>query len=198
MYGLSYQVTKRLWEYIKANNLQKPDDKRVILCDEKLERLFKTPVCFTIMASFSFSVISFNPFMQYESQSIGMFKMAKAINKHLRVNDREVKDEDDDDEGEGEDSDDTDKASKKRKAAAAKRKPPAKKKKSTGEGGDKPKRSFPSEKISADLQVIVGKAAAPRNEVVKALWEYIKSNDLQDPTVCPFLLFHLHSTFFSS
>jgi len=31
------EVTKRLWAYIKENNLQNPANKRNILCDEKLE-----------------------------------------------------------------------------------------------------------------------------------------------------------------
>jgi len=30
------EATKRLWEYIKANNLQNPANKRNILCDDKL------------------------------------------------------------------------------------------------------------------------------------------------------------------
>ncbi|KAL0450300.1 UNVERIFIED_CONTAM: Upstream activation factor subunit spp27 [Sesamum latifolium] len=33
-------VVKRIWEYIKLNNLQDPSDKRQILCDEKLKELF--------------------------------------------------------------------------------------------------------------------------------------------------------------
>jgi chromatin remodeling complex protein RSC6 len=31
------EVTKRLWTYIKENNLQNPANKRNILCDEKLK-----------------------------------------------------------------------------------------------------------------------------------------------------------------
>lgn len=31
------EVTKRLWVYIKENNLQNPANKRNILCDKKLE-----------------------------------------------------------------------------------------------------------------------------------------------------------------
>jgi chromatin remodeling complex protein RSC6 len=31
------EVTKRLWDYIKANNLQNPANKRNILCDAKLK-----------------------------------------------------------------------------------------------------------------------------------------------------------------
>lgn len=36
-------------------------------------------------------------------------------------------------------------------------------------------------KLSADLEAIVGKGPMPRSEVVKALWVYIKKNNLQDP-----------------
>lgn len=35
--------------------------------------------------------------------------------------------------------------------------------------------------ISADLAEVVGKGPMPRSEVVKALWVYIKKNNLQDP-----------------
>jgi chromatin remodeling complex protein RSC6 len=31
------EVTKRLWDYIKARNLQNPENKRNILCDEPLK-----------------------------------------------------------------------------------------------------------------------------------------------------------------
>jgi chromatin remodeling complex protein RSC6 len=33
-------VTKKIWEHIKANNLQNPENKREIICDEKLKKLF--------------------------------------------------------------------------------------------------------------------------------------------------------------
>ena len=36
--------------------------------------------------------------------------------------------------------------------------------------------------ISAELAEVVGKGPMPRSEVVKALWVYIKKNNLQDPT----------------
>jgi len=35
------QVVKKLWDYIKGNELQDPNDKRQILCDEKLHAVFK-------------------------------------------------------------------------------------------------------------------------------------------------------------
>ncbi|CAN3360536.1 upstream activation factor subunit Uaf30p [Diutina catenulata] len=37
------QVVKQLWAYIKANDLQNPNDKRQIRCDEKLQKVFKKP-----------------------------------------------------------------------------------------------------------------------------------------------------------
>ncbi len=38
------QVVKQLWEYIRANNLQDPDDKRTIIVDDKLGTLFTNPL----------------------------------------------------------------------------------------------------------------------------------------------------------
>ncbi|KAL2194057.1 SWIB/MDM2 domain-containing protein [Corynascus similis CBS 632.67] len=35
------QVVKKLWDYIKGNGLQDPNDKRQIRCDEKLHAVFK-------------------------------------------------------------------------------------------------------------------------------------------------------------
>ena len=34
------QVVKKLWEYIKAHDLQNPSNKRNILADDKLKKLF--------------------------------------------------------------------------------------------------------------------------------------------------------------
>lgn len=34
------QVVKKLWEYIKEHNLQNPSNKRNILADDKLKKLF--------------------------------------------------------------------------------------------------------------------------------------------------------------
>jgi chromatin remodeling complex protein RSC6 len=36
-------------------------------------------------------------------------------------------------------------------------------------------------KVSPDLAKVVGEGPMPRSEVVKALWVYIKKNNLQDP-----------------
>jgi len=36
-------------------------------------------------------------------------------------------------------------------------------------------------KLSADLEMVVGKGPMPRSQVVKKLWEYIKKHNLQNP-----------------
>lgn len=36
--------------------------------------------------------------------------------------------------------------------------------------------------VSADLAAVVGPGPMPRSEVTKKLWDYIKQNNLQDPT----------------
>ena len=35
------QVVKKLWEHIKANDLQDPNDKRQIRCDDKMQAVFE-------------------------------------------------------------------------------------------------------------------------------------------------------------
>lgn len=52
------QVVKKLWEHIKANDLQDPNDKRQIRCDEKMHAVFK-------------------------QARVDMFKMNKEIGHHL-------------------------------------------------------------------------------------------------------------------
>lgn len=34
------QVVKRVWDYIKENDLQNPNDKREIICDDKMKEIF--------------------------------------------------------------------------------------------------------------------------------------------------------------
>ncbi len=53
------QVVKKLWEYIKKNNLQNPANKRNILADEKLKVIFGG------------------------KKEVTMFEMTKLVSKHL-------------------------------------------------------------------------------------------------------------------
>ncbi|KAM4054308.1 SWIB/MDM2 domain-containing protein [Hirsutella rhossiliensis] len=52
------QVVKKLWEHIKANDLQDPKDKRQICCDDKMQAVFK-------------------------QAKVDMFRMNKEIGNHL-------------------------------------------------------------------------------------------------------------------
>ncbi|KAM0929428.1 hypothetical protein ACQ4PT_001515 [Festuca glaucescens] len=53
------EAIKRLWAYIKRNNLQDPADKKVIVCDEKLKVLFAG------------------------RERVGFLKVAKLLNPHF-------------------------------------------------------------------------------------------------------------------
>jgi chromatin remodeling complex protein RSC6 len=54
------EVTKRVWDHIRNNNLQDPKDKRTIRADAKLKRVFNG------------------------KDSVSMFEMTKLVNGHLK------------------------------------------------------------------------------------------------------------------
>ena len=56
------EVVKKVWDYVKAHNLQDPADKRVIVADAKLLPVFG-------------------------KDRIGMFEVTGAVGKHLLPND---------------------------------------------------------------------------------------------------------------
>ena len=55
------EVTKKMWEYIKSHNLQNPSNRREILCDEKLEKLFKRKKVDMFKMTKLLSEVSSNP-----------------------------------------------------------------------------------------------------------------------------------------
>ncbi|KAL1192273.1 hypothetical protein V5N11_011200 [Cardamine amara subsp. amara] len=142
------EVVKRLWKYIKENNLQDPNDKRTIICDESLRSLF--PV-----------------------ESINMFQMNKLLTKHiwpLEDNAESVssnspkngkKKMESDGDSESEEPSEKDKKQKKEDCVLL--------------------ASLP---LSDGLVKFLGngESSLSRADVVKRLWEYIKQNDLQDPS----------------
>jgi len=54
------EVTKRVWDYIRENNLQDPKDKRTIRADAKLKAIFDG------------------------KDSVTMFELTKLVNAHLK------------------------------------------------------------------------------------------------------------------
>ena len=53
------EIVSKMWEHIKKNNLQNPENKREILADDKLEKVFGT-------------------------KKVTMFEMNKHISKHVK------------------------------------------------------------------------------------------------------------------
>jgi upstream activation factor subunit UAF30 len=54
------EVTKKIWDYIRTNNLQDPKDKRTIRADAKLKPVFDG------------------------KDAVSMFEMTKLVNSHLK------------------------------------------------------------------------------------------------------------------
>lgn len=54
------EVTKKIWAYIKKNNLQDPKERRMIVADDKLRRVFGG------------------------KSRVSMFEMTKLVNNHLK------------------------------------------------------------------------------------------------------------------
>lgn len=202
------EVTKKIWEYIKANNLQNPANRREILCDEKFEKLMKR-------------------------KKINMFKMTQVLNPMMkRLQDLQASCLSDDDD----DSDDADNSKSNKKAAGQKRKLSATvsvkkekktaKSKNTDDNSDddddddahdkKRPKALPKKKKAAaissssagpsirsdPLQAHMKKKPSSssslyvhpellsalgvteidtRPQLVKKLWEYIKGHNLQNP-----------------
>ncbi|XP_023645126.1 protein TRI1 isoform X2 [Capsella rubella] len=168
------EVVKNIWAYIKEHDLQDPENRRNILCDEALHSLFRV-------------------------KTINMFQMNKALAKHIwPLNDgdgcaKNVKEEDEDEasgerdekeerneeaveNNEEESGEEEDRSVRKRKSK--KRKPAKSEDKPKKKGGGFTKVCS----LSPELQAFTGTSQLARTEVVKMLWKYIKENNLQDPS----------------
>ncbi|EFJ19377.1 hypothetical protein SELMODRAFT_419232 [Selaginella moellendorffii] len=125
------QVVKQLWVYIRAHNLQDPENKRNIICDDPLRELFGT-------------------------DQTDMFQMNKLLSKHIWTITEEG----------AEDSE------------------PKTKRQKKDSGKGKASGFLVPSPISDALQKFfgTGESEVTRSEVVKRIWDYIRSNQLQDPT----------------
>ncbi|GMI18618.1 hypothetical protein TrLO_g13446 [Triparma laevis f. longispina] len=138
-------IVKRMWAYFKEHNLQNPKDKRQILLDDALQKVFKV-------------------------KKFTMFTLNRHVAKHVYI--------------EEEPRSPVKKAPKKKAAVASKAKKPAKAK--NGDDDGKPKKpkkpiNHPKFKLSADLAVVTGTQSDSRPGITKALWVYIRANNLQKP-----------------
>ncbi|XWS39993.1 hypothetical protein CRYUN_Cryun18bG0102000 [Craigia yunnanensis] len=168
------EVVKKLWLYIRENNLQDPN-KRNIICDESLREIFRV-------------------------NSINMFQMNKALTKHiwpLSAEDENVKHEmkcEDSDDSATVDAQNAEEEEKEE----VKEEQDEEEEEAEQEGnarGSKDKRSSKVDKdvkrrvggftklcsLSPQLQALTGKSRLARTDVVKRLWIYIRKKNLKDP-----------------
>eukprot|EP00003_Mantamonas_plastica_P003842 TRINITY_DN1300_c0_g3_i1.p1 TRINITY_DN1300_c0_g3~~TRINITY_DN1300_c0_g3_i1.p1 ORF type:complete len:329 (+),score=132.28 TRINITY_DN1300_c0_g3_i1:141-1127(+) len=146
------EVSKHVWVYIHNHELQNPENKREILCDDLLKQLFET-------------------------DSINMMKMVGAYSSHLSP-----VPEDEKEAAEAEQKERhikyPPKEPKEKSAKKAKKTKKEKKNepKTMGKGLSKPLIASP------ELLAIIGvdRKWTWRTEVVKKVWVYIKEHDLQD------------------
>ncbi|ONM09675.1 Upstream activation factor subunit spp27 [Zea mays] len=137
------EVVKKLWAYIRENNLQDQNNRRKILPDERLKKIFNV-------------------------NSIDMFQMNKALTKHIwPLN------------SEGPVS--PDRSTPKEKPQ--KRDRSEGKKQKGGSSGAGSGFLVPLQ-LSDDLVKFIGtgESMLSRSDVVKKMWDYIKGNNLQDPS----------------
>ncbi|KAL4418779.1 hypothetical protein ABPG77_001646 [Micractinium sp. CCAP 211/92] len=156
------QVVKRLWAYIKENNLQDPNDKRTILFDDALKQLFP-------------------------GTKTTMFKLQKLLSKHCKTSDV-VGGSEDEEEEDGEDAPAP--AAKRPRQASSSGGGGRRKSKGGGEEGKQRKPGgFTKEcKLSDEMAAWIGKPTASRPEITKFFWEYAKNNELKDPSDKSFIL----------
>ena len=160
------EVVKKIWEHVKSKNMQDPKDKRYICCDEGLAAVFG-------------------------KKRVHMFEMNKILSKHLKPaedvtgiemeneeDEDQVVDSDDDAENDLDNDDDADAR-------------PTKKAKAQSKTKRKPSANNPFNRpvqLSPALATLLGEEQLSRPQVVKKIWEYIKSRNLQDPKDKRFIL----------
>jgi chromatin remodeling complex protein RSC6 len=150
-------VLKALSAYAKDNGLQDPKDKTMVLCDARLKALLGVDSCsFLAMSKYV------SPHLSKPEDVGGKYiAEAKAFEvQWLTANPA--------------------KAAKKPMDNAGKRASASADAKSKGTG------LWAPVKLSPELTVVCGgKASMPRQQIIKAIWEYIRANKLQDKAGAP-------------
>ncbi|KAI4367630.1 hypothetical protein MLD38_023343 [Melastoma candidum] len=154
------EVVRKVWNYIREKDLQDPRNRKEILCDEKLRKLFSV-------------------------DSIDMFQMNKALAKHIWPLDESIQQKIKSEERSEEDVITTRKggAGAEDEDEGTMDENEGKKKRSTKNSQDLKKRGGGFNKpcsLSPQLQAVIGEAELSRPEVIKKLWVYIREKNLQD------------------
>ncbi|XP_026398144.1 upstream activation factor subunit spp27-like isoform X1 [Papaver somniferum] len=160
------EVVKQLWAYIREKDLQDPKNKREILCDESLRDLFRV-------------------------DSINMFQMNKVLSKHIWPLESDeatitpVKTEIKEQKRKQDKTESTVTPVK-----TEKKEQKRKQEKTEGSDDSQPKDKRQKLGFHAPLKLSdalvkflgTGETSLSRAEVIKKMWEYIKLNNLQDPS----------------
>lgn len=160
-------VLKILSAYVKAHNLQDPNNRRIVLCDDKLKSLFGVEQC-TILEMSKYV----SPHLRKPEDVGGRYlEEAKIVEKNYFL------------EKENEVQAEKPVTKKKRTRRAA----------SVNDDKKKGQRLFKPVILSDELSAVCrSQKEMQRQEIVKAVWEYIRLNNLQgkpgQPIKCDFLL----------
>ncbi|XP_055805982.1 protein TRI1-like isoform X2 [Solanum dulcamara] len=147
------EVVKRMWRYIRENNLQDPSNRRNINCDDTLRELF-------------------------DVDTINMFQMNKALAKHiwpLDCNGVSTITTSDSVNSTAKEKSSTAKKKRQKQEEDEDSDEPKRKEKRKNSGI-----LAPLQLSDALIKFLgTGESELPRSDVVKRIWEYIKQNDLQ-------------------
>ena len=148
------EVVKGCWDYIKANNLQNPENKREIFLDDNMKKVFGCD-SFTMFTMNKYVGAHIHPFKPVDLTANTTGKKKKRGAKKRK------KKSDDDSDDNSSDDDDVRRSKKKRKPKKPGLQPPY--------------------RLSEELSDLVGTDILPRPQVVKGIWAHIKKHDLQNP-----------------
>jgi upstream activation factor subunit UAF30 len=154
------EVVKSIWEYIKEHQLQNPENKREILLDAKMRDVFGVAT-FTMFTMNKYLSAHIEPFKPVDLTTNSSSSPASRTTPSKRQKKSDA-------------------------AASSSNKKPRRSSTSGGKNDDSNKKkkktsNQPPYRLSQELTAVVGTVILPRPQVVKQLWIYIKSHDLQDP-----------------
>lgn len=159
-------VVKCMWDYIKANNLQNPKDKREIICDDKLKTIFKPPVnMFSMNKQLALHIHTDGDVATGASKKSASKRPPASSGRSSSKKSRRGDDDDDDDDSFDDDDRDDDEDFKPKRAGGG------------GKGG-----FMKPVTVSAELAEWLGVSEITRSEVTKHFFAYVKANNLHDPS----------------
>lgn len=164
-------MLKLLSNYVKKHNLQDPNDRRMVLCDAKLKKLFGVEKC-TILEMSKY----ITPHLK-KPEAVGGRYIKEAIRVEEEYMQKKAKEEAE------------------RIASGLPRKSKRRVRKvsvTAAKDRKEGRKLFKPVLLSPELAAICRKQEMPRQEIVKAVWDYIRLNNLQgkpgQPIKCDFLL----------